>query len=432
MHRTAAAHLRLIVAAFLIVVFAGAVFDEILLFVSLFFALYSLWMTRQAFRLHSWLYSGDYKNVPEAYGLWGDLFEGLYHSARKNKKARKRLSKMIKRIRNSANALKDAVVMTDDAGQMDWWNNAATLLFGFDNETDQGQLITNLLRDPEFKTYFEDKHYDNALEIKSPLDQSVMVRVHITLFGKSERLILAQDITRLHHLEQMRKDFASNVSHEMRTPLTVIRGYVEMMMDSDDAPDRWRRALSSMETQTLRLESIISDLLTLEKYEAIDGSDLEGHVRMADLLESICEDARLYSGDRGHVVELTLLSTSDLYGEEGQLRSAISNLVYNAIKYTPDGGVVSVEWSEDQEGCHLSVKDTGCGFDPVHIPRLTERFYRADPSRNKNTGGTGLGLAIVKHVLINHNASLEVHSEVDQGSEFICHFPRINVLERED
>ncbi|WP_156498816.1 histidine kinase dimerization/phospho-acceptor domain-containing protein, partial [Oleiphilus sp. HI0079] len=250
----------------------------------------------------------------------GDLFEGLYHSQQQNLKARDRLSRMINRVRSSANALRDGVVMTNAIGQLDWWNDAATRLFGFDEKKDQAQLITNLFRDPEFIAYFEQKQYDDPLEINSPTDPNLILRIHITLFGEDERLMLAQDITRLHHLEQMRKDFVSNVSHEMRTPLTVIRGYVETMLDSPDAPSRWQRALRSMEGQTQRLEAIISDLMLLEKYESKDGSDMEGEVDMSALIQSVCKDAELYSGDRKHSIRIELDSLSTVWGIESQLR----------------------------------------------------------------------------------------------------------------
>lgn len=430
MHKRASSHLRFIVWVFLIVFLVGVLVDQVLYSLLLFLGFYSVWTIRQTLRLHKWLYSPNAdQDIPESYGLWGDLFEGLYHSQQQNRKARRRLSKMIERVRSSANALKDAVVMTNDIGQMDWWNDAASRLFGFNEEKDQAQLITNLLRDPQFKEYFDAKNYEEALEIASPTDPNIILRIHITLFGEEERLMLAQDITRLHHLEQMRKDFVSNVSHEMRTPLTVIRGYVETMIDSDETPKRWARALLSMEGQAQRLETLVSDLLLLEKYESKDGSDMEREVNMDYLLQSVCRDAELFSADRKHKITLVQRTHANLYGIENQLRSAISNLVFNAVKYTPAEGDIEVEWRQDHAGCHLTVTDSGCGFDPMHIPRLTERFYRADPSRNQNTGGSGLGLAIVKHVLINHSATLEVSSSLDKGSEFTCHFPAHRVVE---
>jgi two-component system, OmpR family, phosphate regulon sensor histidine kinase PhoR len=432
MHKRTNAHIQFIVWLFACTILFGLLIDELAWSLVVFLTLYVVWTLRQASRLHNWLYrSNSEQGVPESYGLWGDLFEGIYNSQQQNKKARERLSAMIERVRKSADAMDDAVIMTNGAGQMDWWNRAASLLFGFDVDKDRAQIITNLVRDPEFKAYFEAKDYNDTLEIISPHDPNLIVRIQITLFGEDERLVFAQDITRLNQLEQMRKDFVSNVSHEMRTPLTVIRGYVETMLDSGSVSEKWLRPLKAMEGQTLRLEELITDLLLLEKYEAKDGTGMDEKVNIEELVASICNDAEIVSGGNSHEIQFKSQTSAQLLGAQNQLRSAFSNLIYNAVKYTPEGGSITVEWKQDHAGCHLSVVDTGCGFDPVHIPRLTERFYRADPSRHLSTGGSGLGLAIVKHVLINHGATLEVHSQLNKGSEFICHFPNSRVIKGE-
>lgn len=424
MHKQTAAHVNILIWVLLAFGLAGLVFDQLAWSLVVGLSIYLFWSLRQAIRLHHWLYqnpSGE--EIPQSYGLWGDLFDALYRLQKRNLDTRRQLEAMIKRIRSSANALKEGVIMTNAYGQMDWWNDAACQLFGFRRDQDQGQLISNLLRDPAFKRYFDAKHYDEALKLPSPSDPNILLRIHITLFGEEDRLILAQDITRIHQLEQMRQDFVSNVSHEMRTPLTVIKGYVETLQDSGEAPAKWSRALSSMGDQTQRLDILVSDLLLLEKYESQDSESDSKQVNTPSLLASICQDAELFSGTQAHQISLQCDTEVELFGEEGQLRSAFSNLVFNAVKYTPANGQIKVRWYQDHRGAHLSVKDSGCGFDPIHIPRLTERFYRADPSRNKDTGGSGLGLAIVKHVLINHGGRLEIFSGLDQGSEFICHFP---------
>jgi two-component system phosphate regulon sensor histidine kinase PhoR len=237
----------------------------------------------------------------------------------------------------------------------------------------------------------------------------------------------------------MRKDFVSNVSHDLRTPLTVLKGYIETLEDSSEVPAKWRRPLKSMSTQTQRMESLIHDLLLLAKFETADLSNSKEIIDIENLLRLICHDAQILSADRKHHISLIFndkklnlnsrepVSDQNLriyiLGDERQLYSAISNLVFNAVKYTPDKGCIDISWWQNHTGFHLSVKDTGVGFDAIHIPHLTERFYRTDPSRDNATGGSGLGLAIVKHVLINHKASLEIHSKEGEGSEFICHFP---------
>lgn len=429
MHKKAAGHIQSIAWFFLLCIAIGILVDQLAWVLVAALTLYLLWSVRQAIRLHRWLYESDrITDIPESYGLWGDLFDGLYQTQQEHKLAQERLKAMIQRVRTSTNALKEAVVMTNENGQMEWWNEAAGTMFGFRDEQDVGQLMTNLIRDPDFKRYFEGKNYEEALEIESPKDPHILLRVFITLFGKEDRLIFAQDVTRIHQLEQMRRDFVSNVSHEMRTPLTVIHGYLETLRDAPNVPDKWQRPLRSMADQSRRLEVLVSDLLLLEKYESQGHSSANANIDIEKLLNSICNDARLLSGERNHRIVLEIESHDLLIGEENQLRSAISNLVYNAVKYTPQDGEIRVTWLSDRRGGHLTVADTGCGFDPIHIPRLTERFYRADPSRNGGTGGSGLGLAIVKHVLINHGATLEIQSQPDAGSEFTCHFPASNIV----
>jgi two-component system phosphate regulon sensor histidine kinase PhoR len=290
--------------------------------------------------------------------------------------------------------------------------------------TDRGQYIFNLLRLPEFKNYFDSKRYALPLELSSPVHPHIHLSVYITLFGEEERLIVAQDITRLHHLELMRKDFVSNVSHEMRTPLTVISGYLETIRDNIDAfPPKWHRAIETMSQQSCRMEALISDLLLLARVETSEKHTTEDIVDVPVLLKQIRQDAIALSGDKQQLIELAMESDTLMLGDAQQLRSALSNLVFNAVKYTQTKGRIMLRWWLDEAGIHFSVKDNGRGFDPIHIPRLTERFYRVDPSRNSSEGGTGLGLAIVKHVMRNHDGELHITSLPDVGSEFTCHFP---------
>jgi len=430
MHKRSTGHIQFLILGLFTLILVGIMVGELAWVMVLGLLGYLIWSLRQATRLHEWLYSDQYrKDVPESYGMWGDLFEGLHQLQQENQAIQRRLKSMIERVRASTDALKDGVIMTNAKGQLDWWNAAAGQLLGFQGDKDVGQLITNLIRSPRFKEYFEQKQYEAPLDISSPFDPNLRLRIHITLFGEEDRLVLAQDVTRIHHLEQMRRDFVSNVSHEMRTPLTVIHGYIETLQDATDTPVKWNRALKAMSDQTQRLEVLVTDLLLLEKYESEDHKQKQKPVSMRKLLGMVVHDAELYSGDRAHRITLRCDQDPSLLGEENQLRSAFSNLVFNAVKYTADRGQITVSCWTDHQGCHVSVSDTGAGFDPIHIPRLTERFYRADPSRNNATGGSGLGLAIVKHVLINHNGTLEIQSELDQGSEFTCHFPPNRVCE---
>ena len=327
--------------------------------------------------------------------------------------------------------MRDGVIMTDSRGAMEWWNGSAEHLLGFRRSSDHGQFIHNLIRNPAFKAYFDSRDYREPLELNSPAKPHIHLQIQISLFGDDDRLIVAKDVTRLFQLEQMRRDFVGNVSHEMRTPLTVISGYLETLVDNaDDLPPKWRRAINTMAQQSSRMEALITDLILLSRIETGEQTINDAVTDLQAMIQQICHDAKALSGDQGHELNVSIGDRHLLRGDESQLRSAFSNLIFNAVKYTPAGGSITVIWKTDRDGGHLSVKDTGIGIDPVHIPRLTERFYRADPSRHKETGGTGLGLAIVKHVLLNHDGNLEIRSRIGDGSEFICHFPRERLAER--
>lgn len=387
--------------------------------------LYLVWSVHQIRRLAQWLSDPDTAGeAPQSIGIWGDLFERLHKLNKNYLRTQDELRTRIDRIQESTNAMRDGVIMTNARGALEWWNGSAEHLLGFRRSTDHGQYIYNLIRTPAFKSYFDEKDYREPLELHSPAKPHIHLQIQISLFGEDDRLIVAKDVTRLHQLEQMRQDFVSNVSHEMRTPLTVISGYLETLVDNaDDLPAKWRRAINTMATQSFRMETLITDLLLLSQIETGEQSVNDTPTDVDQLVRQICQDARTLSGESHHNISFETTGQHLIQGDEHQLRSAFSNLIFNAVKYTPAGGSIKVLWFTDGEGGHLSIKDTGAGIDQVHIARLTERFYRADPSRHKDTGGTGLGLAIVKHVLINHDGTLEIQSRLGEGSEFVCHFP---------
>ncbi len=425
-------YLRLIITALAGTTLVGFYFGEPLYGLLVGLVAYLWWTLVQARRLYQWLGNPSASDeAPQSIGLWGDIFDSLHKLNQNHLMTQDRLRARINRVQESTNAMRDGVIMTDARGAMEWWNGSAEYLLGFRRSTDQGQYIHNLIRNPAFKAYFDTRDYREPLEINSPAKPHIHLQIQISLFGDDDRLIVAKDVTRLYQLEQMRRDFVGNVSHEMRTPLTVISGYLETLVDhGDELPAKWRRAINTMAAQASRMEALITDLILLSRIETGEHTVDDTLTDVDALLNQICHDARALSGDKGHQISVQISDHRLLQGDESQLRSAFSNLVFNAVKYTPAGGAITVAWSTNREGAHLSVKDTGIGIDPIHIPRLTERFYRADPSRHKDTGGTGLGLAIVKHVLINHDGNLEIRSKVGEGSEFICHFPRERLVER--
>ncbi|MCL6414320.1 phosphate regulon sensor histidine kinase PhoR [Aestuariirhabdus sp. Z084] len=382
------------------------------------------WCLYNLTRLLRWLTvnAQSQESPPESVGVWGDLFDNIYRLQQRNLGARERLRSVIKRVQDSTSALRDAVVMVDADSALDWWNDAAERLLGLRSPGDRGQRVTNLIRDPRFARYFSRGDYREPLELNSPVDDQRRLQYLITRFGKGERLLVVRDVTRLHHLEQMRKDLVGNVSHELRTPLTVIRGYLETLQQhSEGIPDHWLRAVGQMSRQTERMGNLVTDLLLLSRLESGDEGIDQRKVPMHPLLHRIIEDAAELLDDPERI-ELECDEEAVLLGQEPELHSAFSNLVLNAVKYTPSPGQIKVRWWQDKKGAHLSVEDKGIGIDPIHIPRLTERFYRVDSSRSIETGGTGLGLAIVKHVLLRHRGVMSVRSAPGKGSTFSCHF----------
>ena len=420
-YATLVRHMLLLVAGCLLV---GLVTGHYGWCLALGLALYLAWTLKQLLRLHRWLreHQPD-QPPPDGYGLWGEVFDSIYHMQRRDQRARGRLQAVIDRVQESTAALRDAVIMLDADGNLEWWNRAAETLLGLKTPQDSGQPVTNLIRHPRFKEYFEQEQYAEPLEIPSPVNDRLRVQFLITRYGNNEHLMLVRDVTRIHQLEQMRKDFVANVSHELRTPLTVITGYLETLLDNvEDVNPRWKRALQQMEQQGVRMQTLLNDLLLLAKLEATDYPSDNLPVSVTTLLQSIVSDAKALSGPRNQTISLDIEDDVLLKGSEAELRSAFSNLVFNAVKYTPQQGTIRVRWWADAQGAHLRVQDSGIGIDAKHLPRLTERFYRVDSSRASNTGGTGLGLAIVKHVLLRHRATLEISSVPGHGSTFTCHF----------
>ncbi|WP_342654030.1 phosphate regulon sensor histidine kinase PhoR [Pseudomonas sp. F3-2] len=425
-HGTLIRHLLLLVTASLL---AGLVSGHYGWCLAIGLGLYLAWTLKQLLRLHDWLrHHKPDEPPPDGYGLWGDVFDSIYHLQKRDQRVRGRLQAVIDRVQESTAALRDAVIMLDSEGNLEWWNRAAETLLGLKTPQDSGQPVTNLVRHPRFKEYFEHANYAEPLEIPSPVNDRLRIQMLITRYGNNEHLMLVRDVTRIHQLEQMRKDFVANVSHELRTPLTVICGYLETLLDNvDDVNPRWVRALQQMQQQGGRMQTLLNDLLLLAKLEATDYPSDNQPVDVPTLLQSIKNDAQALSGSKNQQITLDLESEYSLKGSEAELRSAFSNLIFNAVKYTPAEGKVRIRWWADGRGAHLSVQDSGIGIDSKHIPRLTERFYRVDSSRASNTGGTGLGLAIVKHVLLRHRATLEINSVPGKGSVFICNFAPIQM-----
>ncbi len=382
----------------------------------------NLW---QLSRLDAWLLrsSRNPQPPPEAEGIWGNIFDNIYRLQRRHRKERRRQQQVITRMQETTAAFTDGVVVVDTKGNIDWWNTAAESLLGLQN-IDQGHALVNFIRHPRFVHYFESGEYADPLILPSSHHDSKKLQYQINRFGQGERLIVVRDVTRLFKLEDMRKDFVANASHEMRTPLTVIRGYLETLADTSYLPPVWQKAVTQMQQQGERMTALVNDLITLSKLETDDPGRDQACIPIAALLRMIKSDAEAFSAGKGHSINLHCSESSFLRGSEKELRSAFSNLVFNAVKYSPANTEIEISFKLNENGAQFTVQDQGSGIDPIHIPRLTERFYRVDKSRSIASGGTGLGLAIVKHVMLRHDGELLIKSQLGEGSTFTCHFPK--------
>ncbi len=362
---------------------------------------------------------------PNLRGLWRNVFDLLYRQDKEVMSEKRRLQRQIDRFVDSSTALPDATVILGRKGNIEWFNDAAERFLGLQRPRDYNQRIDNLIRHPVFIQYLNNTDYDKTVEIPSPIEEHLHLRVRLVPYGNQQRLLLARDVTRLHHLEQMRRDFIANISHELKTPLTVITGVLETLQSRVAAvTEDTRRPMELMREQSTRMLRIINDLLFLSKLETATSASKKSLVDVPVLLQTLREDAIGYSGAEQHRIELDVNPALKIRGNESELYSAFSNLLINAIKYTPPQGLIYLRWFYTDEGACFQVDDNGLGIATHHIPRLTERFYRVDAGRSRERGGTGLGLAIVKHVLIRHNAQLKIESTLKKGSRFTCVFPR--------
>ncbi|MDQ1314191.1 MAG: two-component system, OmpR family, phosphate regulon sensor histidine kinase PhoR [Pseudomonadota bacterium] len=377
----------------------------------------------QEFRLSRWLESPDEVDPPEATGTWGDIFYRLQKLQRRQKASRGQLTSALEQFEHAAMAVPDGMVILNGNEQIEWCNPASRKYMGLDSERDRGQFIRYLLRQAHFLDFLDAADFSRRLVCKSPINREVTLSMQLVPFGEGKKLLVARDITDLERVDAMRRDFIANVSHELRTPLTVVGGFVETLADAPELPaSESRRYFDLMLDHTRRMQRLLDDLLTLSRLESADHVLRDESVDVPELARALKAEAESLSRGR-HRVRLQLDSEAGLKGSLQEIRSALGNLVSNAVRYTPEGGEITLIWRErDGEGI-FSVTDTGEGIAAEHIPRLTERFYRIDRSRSRETGGTGLGLAIVKHVLTRHGARLDIQSTPGKGSTFSVVFP---------
>ncbi|WP_136419309.1 phosphate regulon sensor histidine kinase PhoR [Herbaspirillum sp. ST 5-3] len=375
------------------------------------------------FQLSDWLDNPSSAKLPDGWGAWTDIFSRLYKLRRDDEKNQAELTEWLARFRQAMSLLPDGVAIMDDVLFLEWCNPAAERHLGLDLERDKGMRVTNLVRTPAFIDYIVLGRYEQPLTLS--LRERKLI-VQIIPFESRRQILVTHDATEAERVEMMRRDFIANASHELRTPLTVINGFLEIAFNQPNLELQTRMShLKLMIEQGQRMQNLVEDMLTLTRLESVEYPLRPERVDIRTLMEQIQREAMALSAGRHHVS--LEVDGPDIKGSTDELRSAFGNLASNAVRYTPEQGSIALAWRMKEDGPEFVVKDTGIGIRPEHISRLTERFYRVDKSRSRETQGTGLGLAIVKHVLLRHDATLSIDSEPDKGSTFTVKFPSKSV-----
>lgn len=384
----------------------------------------------QIFRLNlltKWVENPRKNPLAETSGQFYLLHRSINRINTSNTKRKRQLGALLSQFRKAVGTLPDTIVLIDDRGKIEWANNNANKLLNIRWPEDSGVRFCDLIRHPEVETYInsvthKDHNIKQGVIINSLHNRDQTLNLKCVRYTEELRMIIVRDVSRLIHINQMHTDFVANVSHELKTPLTVLRGYVEILQDSKELPEKFIKPLNQMKLQSTRMQLIVSDLLYLAKLEDSETFKTKEYVDVNNLIKTIVESVQPLLEDKQHKLKLNIDSTVKISGSQTELHSAFSNLITNAINYTPESGVIKVRWGLDNGAAVFAVKDNGLGIAPQHLNRLTERFYRVDTDRSREGGGTGLGLAIVKHVLQRHGGEFEISSQIGKGSEFKCTF----------
>lgn len=391
------------------------------------FTLYHLW---QGKLLLEWV-SIDHREAPpdEVRGIWNLLATRMHKTNKAHRQQDAKSRQLINQFIKVSMAMPDGIVIVDDKGRIEWFNETAIRLLGLRKVQDRGSHIINLIRDPAFIAFIDKDNTSESLRMDSSVDPDVKLDLRLTRYN-DKRLLIIQDFSALDHMEQVRKDFVANVSHELRTPLSVIAGYLETLND-EEAPELepYQPIFWQMKDQSDRMTRLVEDLLILSNLESNQTISNRTPVDVPSMLKGICDDAIILSGAKNHDIHLEVSSDKFLSGNPSELHGVFSNLVSNAVNYTPELGAIYIRWYSSGDKLVMEVSDTGIGIEPQHINRLTERFYRADKGRSRSVGGTGLGLAIAKHALQRHDGVLKISSVPGQGSTFKCIFPPERALD---
>ena len=396
---------------------------------------YAALNVRNAARQLRWIEDGrggpPGSSPPDASGLWAEVLRRLHQERREAREAAREAAERVEQYEHSVQALPDGIVILDADLHIRWSNAAARRLIGLRDPEDRGQHIDNLLRHPEFVDYRRRGALDRFVEVPAPGAPDDVVMVGLVPFSAGQLLLVCRDVTERVRIDRVRRDFLSNVSHELRTPITVLGGYLEMLQDAaeeEELPRRWKPPVDAMHDQAARMRRLVEDLLLLSRMESLDRPDSREEIDVDLLIAQVREESQALSGGRGHRIELEVQPGARVSGSMSELRAVFSNLVRNAVQYTPAGGLIRIEWRVVDDAAWFVVTDEGEGVESEHLSRLTERFYRVDKGRSREAGGTGLGLAIVKHALAHYDGALEIESEPGRGSRFACRFPRRIVI----
>jgi len=380
-----------------------------------------LWQVRQLLSFDRALRTGNFEDFRQGEGIWEQIFSRFHYESEKATRRKLGYRQLLREVRKSTNAMPDGAVILNDENEIIFCNRAAKQLAGIKRKKDRGQRVDNILRDPELTRLLHVDDQSLTVEIVSPIDDGSWLSCRVVPYGGDQKLLLLRDVTERMRLSKMRRDFVANASHELRSPLTVIAGYLDSLADDDEMPADWAKPVTQMQGQARRMRHILGEMLELSRLESAGVADADDSVDVSRLLE----DAS--SAFEGHADIASIVIDAEpgaqLSGSAAEIETVIVNLLSNAVRFTPTDGEITLTWRVDSAGADLIVADTGEGIDAEHIPRLTERFFRVDKGRARDKGGTGLGLAIVKHVLARYDAELIISSEPGEGSEFRCHFP---------
>ncbi len=379
------------------------------------------WQVRQLLSFDRALRTDNFDDFRIGEGIWEQIYSKFRFERDRGLRQKAVNRQLLREIRNSTDAMPDGAVVLDANNEIVACNRAAKGLAGLKRKKDRGQRIDNILRDPKLIGLINSNDHQQSVEIPSPITDGDWLNCRVVPYGAEQKLLLLRDVTERIRLSKMRRDFVANASHELRSPLTVISGYLDALSDAGDLPADWVKPVTQMRNQSLRMKHILTEMLELSQLEGAGSASRNENIDVVQLLNDVRIDF-----DRpadAAEIKVNAESSATILGRKAEIESVVVNLLSNALRYTPQSGEINLTWRSSSDGAELIVKDTGEGIDPEHIPRLTERFFRVDRGRSRGEGGIGLGLAIVKHVLVRHDAELEIKSEPGSGSEFRCVFP---------